>query len=383
MRVFRSFIIVVLFSVTLSGCWGMREIEHMNYLNSVGIDYRDGKIVFYGQIISYFNVAKKEGGDPGQKQIISTMKAEGDTFDKAVFNMYTTTQQRVAWSHVKALVFTEQALKKNIIEQVFDVWDRYYENRYTIWIFATKEPIEKVLEAKPAQNISVVYSQLNDPTNVYSQSSVVTPIYLYDFMRTWYEKSQSLKIPYLTIDENWKENGKMLPKLQINGIGVFQNGKYKGYIPRIRLHGLRWLTKKTDRTPLYVKENGKSADESTLVMENVKPKIKAEVQNGKAEFKIEVRTKGNIPQLLQPLSQQKLEKLAAAKIKAEIEQTYMEGLRLDSDLLGLSEALFRSKPKQWHELARNGKLPLEPDSLVSIEVKASILSGGISKIKQE
>ncbi|MEF3308116.1 Ger(x)C family spore germination protein [Paenibacillus sp. GYB004] len=381
MTMFRSFLALVLLSVTLTGCWGIREIEHMIYLNTVGVDYKDGNIIFYAQVVSYFNVAKKEGGGQAQKQIVSIVKAEGDTFDKAAFNMYTTAQQRIAWSHVKALVFTEAALKNKIVEQVLDVWDRYYENRYTIWVFATKEPIEKVFEATPIQNTSVVYSQLNDPKDIYSQSSVIAPIYLYDFMRTWYEKSQSLKIPYLTIDESWKESGKILSTLQINGVGVFQNRNYKGFIPRIQLQGLRWLNGKTERTPLYVKANGKNALDSTLVMENVRPKIKAEVKNGKAEFKIQVTAKGNIPQLVQPLSQNNLERLAVEKIQAEIKQTYLEGLRHGVDVLGLSETLFRSRPKQWHELARNGKLLLEPDSIVSIEVKASILSGGISKIK--
>ncbi|MBD2861162.1 Ger(x)C family spore germination protein [Paenibacillus oceani] len=383
MRAIRTLLAAALIPLLLTGCWGIREIEHLVYLNSVGVDYKDGKVVFYGQVVSFFNVAKKEGGDQAQKQLVSIVKAEGDSFDKAVFNMYTTAQQRIAWSHVKSLVFTEEALEKRIIEQVFDVWDRYYENRYTIWVFATKEPIERVFEATPIQNVSVVYSQLNDPKDIYAQNSVVAPIYLYDFIRTWHEKSQALKLPFLAIDDSWRENGNVKPKLEMSGIGVFHNKSYKGDMPRISLHGLRWLNPKTVRTPLYVKSGqGGAATESTIVLENVKPRIEAEVSGGKAAFRISISAAGNIPQLEQDVQEKELERLAEAKIKSEIKKTYTEGLNLGADVLGLSEALYRAKPKQWHDLIRNGKLPLRPDSIVSIEVSVDIVSGGISKIKR-
>lgn len=381
MKWFRSLLVIVMMSTLLTGCWGLREIEHMIYANSIGVDYADNKVILYLQIVSFFNIAKKETGGQGEKQVISIAKAEGETVDKAIFNLYTTAQQRIAWSHVKTILFSESALNHEVINQVMDVWDRYYEFRYTNWVFATKDSIESVFYATPIQNISVIYSQLNDPNDTYSQSSVIQPIYLYDFMRSWYEKSQTLKLPFLKVTDNWTENKKVSPKLEMDSIGFFQNSKYKGSIPRAQSRGVRWLYKNIKRTNLFVKINGNPA--VMLVMENVKSEIKPEIKDGKVKFLMKISAQGNIPQLNQDLTEQQLNRIASEEIRKEIRETYLKGLAKGIDIFSLSEVLFRAKPKEWHEIAKEGAIPLEEGSLGQIEVSAKIFSGGISKIKKD
>ncbi|KTD86800.1 hypothetical protein UQ64_15310 [Paenibacillus etheri] len=75
---------------------------------------------------------KKEAGQT-QEQKTFIGKAEGDSFDTAIFNLYATSPQRIVWSNVKTIVFSEAALKEStVINQVLDVWDRYYEFRYSL-----------------------------------------------------------------------------------------------------------------------------------------------------------------------------------------------------------------------------------------------------------
>ncbi|TBL74635.1 Ger(x)C family spore germination protein [Paenibacillus thalictri] len=381
MKVFRSLLAVLMLSTLLTGCWGLREIEHMIYINSVGVDYKDGKVILYAQLVSFINIAKKEAGAQAEREVISIAKAEGETFDQAGFNLYATAQQQIAWSHVKTLLFSEAALNEKVISQVLDVWDRYYEFRYTNWVFATKDPIESIFYATPVQNISVIYSRLNAPNEVYSQSSDIEPIYLFDFIRTWNEKSQTMKLPFLKVTSNWTENKKVSPKLEVNGVGFLHNSSYKGFMPKDKIRGLRWINTNTKRTSLPVKAD--NAPAAVIVMEDVKSSIIPTIKEGKAVFRIKVSTQGNIPQLTQNLTQKKLEQLAVEEIKKEIKEAYLEGLAKGIDVFNLSEALFRSNPRQWHNLEQNGELDLEPGSLEEIEVNAQIFSGGISKIKRD
>ncbi|UQZ81215.1 hypothetical protein SK3146_00371 [Paenibacillus konkukensis] len=372
---------IVMLSSLLTGCWGLREIEHLIYVNSVGIDYANNKIVIYVQLASFFNIAKKEAGAQDEQQVISVARAEGETFDKAIFNLYATAQQRIAWSHVKTVLFSEAALNEKIINQVLDVWDRYYEFRYTNWVYATKDSIESVFYATPVQNISVVYSQLNDPNDTYSQNSVIEPLYLFDFMRSWYDKSQTLKVPFLKVTDNWTENQKVSPKLEMNGIGFFQNNRYLGDLPRAQTRGLRWFNAKLKRTNVFVRKD--NIPQVMLVMEKVKFQIQPEMKEGKAQFRIKVSAQGNIPQLIQNLTEKQLNRLASEEIEKEIRESYAKGLSKGIDALNLSEVLFRAKPQDWHRLENNGAIPLDENSLASVEVDAKLYSGGISKIKKD
>lgn len=381
MKWIRSLVAAAMLATLLTGCWGIREIEHMIYVNTVGVDYKDGKFVLYAQLVSFFNIAKKEAAAQTEQQLISVARADGETFDKAIFNLYATAQQRIAWSHVKTILFSEAALSPERITEVLDVWDRYYEFRYTNWIFATKDPIESIFNAMPAQNISVIYSQLNDPTDIYSQNSDVVPIYLFEFTRSWHEKGETLKIPFLRIANNWTENKRVSPKLEMIGTGFFHNSRYKGYIPRSKTRGLRWLNNKAVRANLFIKQNKKPA--VMLVMEKVKAEIKPQVKQGKAEFQVKVTASGNIPQLISDLTEKQLEQLAVQEIKKEISDSYLQGIAKGIDVLNLSEALFRSNPSEWHRLAVKGELPLDKNSLSAIDVKATVFSGGISKIKKD
>lgn len=147
-------------------------------------------------------------------------------------------------SHVKTIVFSEKALKHDVVNEVLDVWDRYYEFRYTVWTMATKEPLQEVLNTPSTAELSVLYSQLNNPLNPYTQSSEIAPLYLYEFIREWKEEGQTVQLPQLTIVKGWTENKKISPKLKAGGICFLENKQFKGSLPRRYLLGLRWVEKK-------------------------------------------------------------------------------------------------------------------------------------------
>lgn len=181
MRWVRCLLAAALLTVPLTGCWGAREIEHMIYANTIGVDYVENRVVVYIQMVNFSGIAKKESGQ-AQQQKTTVGKAEGASFVEAIFNLYASSPQRISWSNVKSIVFSEAALKHGMVDQVLDVWDRYYEFRYTVWTMATREPLEEVLNTKSVDELSVIYSQLNSPMRIYEQSSVIAPLYLYKFI---------------------------------------------------------------------------------------------------------------------------------------------------------------------------------------------------------
>jgi len=150
-------------------------------------------------------------------------------------------------------------------------------------------------------------------------------------------------------------------------------------LARRYLLGLRWVEKKTERTSLEIKE--KKSVKAILVMDKIKSSIKPKVTAGKATFAIKISMQANIPELKEHFKEKELEELAAREVKKEIMGTYLKGLELGVDVLGLSEPIYRDMPNAWKKLEEDSKLPLDKSSIASIDVKVKLISGGISKVK--
>ncbi|OMF40100.1 hypothetical protein BK138_35805, partial [Paenibacillus rhizosphaerae] len=120
----------------------------VNYLTSIGFDYADDQYIVYAQMLDFTDVAKMESGKPLQPIPVWVGKGKGDTPISAVNELYRTSQMRNFYGQIISVVVSDNVLKKGIHD--FDeLQHRYYEMRYTPWIFATKEPLDKVFTVTP------------------------------------------------------------------------------------------------------------------------------------------------------------------------------------------------------------------------------------------
>lgn len=379
MKLIRCMLVTALLSMLLTGCWGSKEIEHMIYVNTIGVDYVDNKVVIYIQMVNFSGIAKKEAGQT-QEQKTFIGKAEGDSFDAAIFDLYATSPQRIVWSNVKTIVFSEAALKKaSVVNQVLDVWDRYYEFRYTIWTMATSQPMEKVLTTPSIADLSVIYSQLNSPMRSYEQSSIIAPLYLYKFIWKWREKAETVQLPFLEIAPDWASNKEPSPNISMSGICFLQNEQFKGCLKSKDILGVRWLEKKTQRTPLVIKDDKKVL--AVIVMNKIKSSIRSKMKYGKPVFDIKVSMQGTLPELSANLNKHDLELKAIKAIDDQIRETYLKGLEINADVYGLSGIFYRNLPKEWNKLNDKKLLPLDSSSIDKIDIKVNLTSGGISKME--
>ncbi|MCJ8011999.1 Ger(x)C family spore germination protein [Paenibacillus sp. KQZ6P-2] len=376
MKMIRCILAVILLSTLLTGCWGARETEHMVYVNTLGVDYVNDKVVVYIQMVNFSGIAKRESGQVTQKTSIG--RAEGDSFATAVFNLYTSSPQRIVWSHIKTIVFSESALRSDVIKQVLDVWIRYYEFRYTIWMMATKEPMEDVLNTLSISDLSAIYSQLNSPLREYEQNSIIAPMYLYKFIWKWKEKGATLLLPYIEIRSGWTEERKPNPNISVSGVCFLDNQQFHSCLKSKEVLGLRWLEKKTKRTPLAIRDDKAKA---LMVMTKIKSSIKPKLKHGKPVFDIKVSMQATTTNMSTSFYKKKLEQQATKEIEKQLMKTYLKGLEKDIDVYELSRVFYSSMPKEWHKLSAKGKLPLDPSSIEKIDIKVNLNSGGIAKMR--
>ncbi len=141
-------VVMVLLTIT-TGCWNIREVQDINYATAIGVDYSDGKCIMYVQMLDFSSVAKLEGQQKLSEAPVWVGKGTGKSFTEAANSLYSTSQKKLLWGHVSAIVFSERILKQNKYRDVLELLDRYREIRYLVWAFSTRESIEDIFNNTP------------------------------------------------------------------------------------------------------------------------------------------------------------------------------------------------------------------------------------------
>ncbi|KEF36729.1 germination protein, Ger(X)C family [Schinkia azotoformans MEV2011] len=333
----------------LTGCWDEHEIGEVNYVTTIGIDYKDEKYIMYVQLLDFSNVAKTEGGKSGQPVPLYIGTGSGRTINDAIFDLYRTSQQTMNWSHIGAIIYSESVLEKGI-KKVEESLKKNGEFRYTPWMFGTKESIEKILSSTGFFQLPPLYTILYKPTDTYYQYSYIKPMRLHKFISIYNEPGGTALLPSISINEtDWKESvtePKTKSTLKINGAFPVSEGKYKEWLSYEELTGLRWTQKNIKNTPVDIIEDNKIKGVVRITSPSVKINV---VRDGeKFHFNIHVDAKGTLTDLEEHLSSKKIEELVTKQIEAEIRSTYQNGIDKEIDVYSLKNILFhdRVKPQQ-------------------------------------
>ncbi|MCY9593245.1 Ger(x)C family spore germination protein [Paenibacillus chitinolyticus] len=357
----------------LTGCWNSKDLQTMAYATALGIDYADGKYITYVQILNFSNIAKSENNQVGTRIPIWVGRGEGKTVSESLTSIYSTSQLRLFWGHVKAVIVSEALMKKGLPD-VYDMLNRYREIRYNILFYGTNKPLDKMLSLTSMLNFSPIESLLTRPEQYFSQKSLILPVYGYKFIANLNEAGNSTMLPSLTANSVvWEEDRSKVSLYEINGAYFFNGTKYTAWLSQEDLKGARWLQTKLERTPLSVpKEHPIVA----LILESPKYKVDAHVVNEKIRFTISMEIKAFIDEFRERATEAEIETAAETDIKNEILMSFHKGIKKRVDVLKLSETLYRKYPDVWKTHFKGKEFPLDKDSIEKIDVKVNISHTG-------
>ena len=372
-----KFTAVLLLPFFLTGCWSRYEVQNMNYVTAVGIDYADGQYIIYAQLLDFSTVAKLEGQQKAEQPPVWIGRGKGISFTEAANDLYSTSQQRLNWGQISAILFSERLLKERKVGEVLELIDRYREIRYLAWVFSTRDPLDEVLIATPFFRLSPKASILHNPEQNYRQRSILAPIRLQKFVMDSNEKAKTSYIPELSVrKDQWKENQKPHELLRYSGIQIYDKDKYYARMSLEEIKGLPWLNKHTIRLPVDLFSDNKLV--AVLVAEKPEYDVKPRVKYDKAYFDISVKVKAGVNELHADVTEQELTQLAQKEIEHQIRQTFQTAFDKRIDIYNLGESLFRRNPYAWKRIA-SGTV-LNKDSLRTINVNVQIVYPGRYKL---
>lgn len=374
-RIIKSYIVLTVLLV-VSGCWDSKTIQNMAYVTALGLDYKDGHFNTYIQVLNFSNVAKSEKLEIGKNVPVWIGKGEGTTVIEALSSMYATSQIKVYGGHIKAIVLKEGILKnKFALRQAYDALNRYYEVRYNILLFTTKENFSEILTQKSLLNLAPLDTIMITPEETYTQRSSIQPQYGYKQIAELNEKGRTAILPTLSISkQEWKEDQKEKAMFKIDGAYAVYEHKMKGWFSEDDLKGVRWFNKKTKRVHVKIPDNKKPA--GTLVLTKPQHKIQPLIEQDKARFNLYVEADAAVEEMTENVSVKTMEAQAAQVVRTEILSTFRKGLSTQTDLLSLYGEIYRNDPKAWHRLNDGEHLLLKEDTINMIDVKVKILHTG-------
>ncbi|WP_028549930.1 Ger(x)C family spore germination protein [Paenibacillus sp. UNC451MF] len=364
---------------SISGCWDAQNVEKINYITSIGLDYEKPNYIVYAQLMEFSTIAKQESPQGRNKAATWIGKGKGESLNLAMNDLYNTAQKRIIWSHVTTIIIGERALKQWPGGYV-DAITRFREIRFTPWVFATKKPITEIMNAPAFFNLSPRETIAHSPAANYKQHSWILPLQYMTFLGDYYEPARTVLLPILSTNPNqWEKNGKPEQKLEWDGAFILSGKKMKGSLNQEDLKGLRWVTGQTLRSPLKVEEDGKLL--GVVSLED--PLVHIDVKNPSShpKYDLQISLQGNVVELFANTPEKQLLAAAEKIIQNEVRATYEKGLPLHADVLQLKYALYLQHYKDWKNLSEE-QLDLDKESLEQIDVQLQLLHSGMLKEKK-
>ncbi|WP_431027369.1 Ger(x)C family spore germination protein [Lysinibacillus sp. LZ02] len=362
--------IIFLSTIILAGCWDMKEPERMYYVFGVGVDYVDGEYVLYMQLADFTNVAKSE--QPNPEAVQNEMgTARGKTLDEAIFNLYDSLDMRLFWGHLSFIVLSKAVLQEGGANEVVNLFNRYRETRYQIWVYGTESNLSEVMLATPVLNKSVSLSKLIIPLNSFSQESFLIPINFRQFIMALNQPNYTVAIPYIKISENWKNEKETQKKIEFEGVAITEPNGLKAIFKGDEIDGLPFMKEETERGELTYFIDGAPV---TVVVENIVVDVKATVKNEKFVFDIIIKLNAIASDFHTEITKKQIKETVIEEVKKRVKETYEKAIKKDIDIYNLSNYAYKQHVKQWKQVEKDGQVPLDEDSIASIEVYIEKLS---------
>ncbi|GBG11067.1 spore germination protein GerC [Paenibacillus agaridevorans] len=365
----------VLIMLLVSGaCTAMPDIQSNAYATAIGIDYKNGEWIAYAQVINFSTVAHSDQVDLGPGKPVWIGSGKGDTVASALIRVGETSQLRLFWGHVQVLVISEEALKKGV-QDIYSAINRYREVRYTVYVYGTKQNIRDVLMQKSIVNMAPLYTMMFTGTQSASKEAFILPVKANRVIAHLNEPGEPAAIPSVGIDGGeWTEDEKPKKMIRLTGMYFFRNNRMSSWMPLEDLYGLRWIEEDLERTPLLIRREGKPL--AVLMLSHPRSSVKAISEGEGSQFRIQVKVKGFVMEIMDWASIKEMEKLAEEAIAQEVEMTFREGVKKETDPFGLMEELYRSNPSRFRKETTGDHFMLSNKSLAEVVVRVRLTNTG-------
>lgn len=348
----------------LPGCWGFKEIQSQTFVTGIGVDYSKGEFILYLQALNFANVARQEGSSSLQQPVPIFI---GEAKGKSIQAAFSKLEQRAAlplyYGHVETVLLSERVIEEKM-KSIIEYLGQNHFVRYNCWLFGTQHDMKEIFSSESFFNFSSLYTIFHNPDQV-TERNFMIPIKKYNtFISKYYQPVGTYTIPAIKVEkENFSEGKKRKKIVAITGGFIISQQKYKGWVNKNDLIGLKWLTKEATTIPLSLFK-----EKASVVIR--KPRSSIKVINGKdPTYDLTVKANAILVHNEEDMRLNKIEKELEKKIKNEVLRTIDKGEKIQADLLNITEKPYRYHHRKWDIHTINS---IDRNSIRNIKVKVKI-----------
>ncbi|HYF75784.1 MAG TPA: Ger(x)C family spore germination protein [Symbiobacteriaceae bacterium] len=264
-------------ALLLSGCWDLREMNHLALVMAVGIDKAEtpGRIQVTIQVARPSAESKGSGPSQGGKPVyIAT--ADGDTIFAAIRNLAQFTSRRIMWAH-NNIVIVGESLAQEDITPVIDFFTRNQELRMRTWVAIARGSRARDIvttstgmEDIPGISLSALLRYAELPGEAVRSE-------LGDVLHAFLAPDDSPVIAALELrprsltPTNDPEQAERGLQAVLSGTAIFKHTRLVGYTERDVGRGLLWIRRQMNNAVLSIP--CPKGSKSSMAVEVRRPKI--------------------------------------------------------------------------------------------------------------
>jgi spore germination protein KC len=362
------FLLIIMLSITLGGCWDVKYLDELSIVIAMGMDKgKEQEIQVTVQVVNPNEVPIGGGkGGGGGQSAVTTYSETGKTVFEAIRKIANKTSRRLYFSQNQLLVFGED-LARTGVNQLFEFIERDPEVRIDFYVVVAKDakasdvlkittPIEKIPGTKIKESVDNTRKTLGTSYNVTVK----------DIIESIGSKKKQIVAGSIGIlgDINQGDGNQNVEKidpsaiLKLNGMAVFKDEKLVDFFDPKESRGFSWTQDKIKNTVINVpcKKEGNIAIEVI----HSSTSMKAKFQQGQPSIVIHINQEANIGESLCPdmdLSDKEtftqLQKGTEEQIKKEILDAVKKAHKLKTDIFGFADAVYKASPTYWKKNMNN------------------------------
>lgn len=374
--------LLLLLCILCTSCWSSQALEEQIYVSAVGVDYEDEEYTIYAQVQNFQSIIefqpRSRDTSAGSYVGVST----GKTLYEAALNLTRSSQAKIDWGHIEALVVTEEVLKRDGISTARKIY-RYPDTRYNSWFYVTNESIYEIFITGNIYDESSLSSLLFSPEASFKQKSTIKPLLTFQMVANLSEPDRTVAIPVLKLNKNqWKSPQANLSLLEIGGAFFTSMHGERFMFELEELQGFR-LTQMPSRTKVSLQDGDENQAE--IVLRPRKKKIEVEVKGTEVFFTLNMDYLGGMYEFSDYIPYKETLKKLEETVSAKIRESYMLGVEKQIDILNLMPTLRQKHPDVWNKLTENGKkFILDENSLANIKIKLRVpYNGKYKRVPEE
>lgn len=354
----RFFIVLLIMSLPLSGCWDRWELNELSLIVGMAIDKDEDEYILTMQAMNPAEIASQETGR-GYAQAMNVQE-RSKTIHESLRKMVQKSPRRAFISQLKVLIISEEVAEDGL-ESVLDFFYRDHESRSDYYIVIANDnkaadvlDIITPLENLPSQN---AFDSITFSLRSYGGTKAITIDELYqEMMAEGIEPS----IMGITISGDLKkgrtkENAEVnspFSMLHINKAALFKDNKLVGWLNQQDSKGLDYLTHDiSDSVGSFTCPGG---GRIALEVRQVERQLSTKIENNQPiaiyTFEIEATISEVDCETLDlslPSSYEKVEQLASDEFNLTLNSTIEKAKELNTDVLGIGQSVYRNHPDYW------------------------------------